>query len=60
MWKERIDPISLDPIRTLRYPPFELKADPASRASVLAEAWQDVSVIVQTANAELLMSATRR
>lgn len=40
-----VDPISLDPIRTLRYPPFELKADPTSAVQHIDSDWYDGAVL---------------
>jgi hypothetical protein len=48
------DPISLDPIRTLRHPPFELRADPAAAHNSPDSDWYDgqllASYLVYTGN----------
>ena len=48
------DPISLDPIRTLRHPPFELRADPAAAHNSPDSDWYDgqllASYLVSTGN----------
>ena len=49
-----VDPISLDPIRTLRYPPFELKAQSDSEFGHADSDWYDgallASYLVSTGN----------
>ena len=39
-----MDPISLEPLRSLRYPPFELRADPSLTHATSSD-WFDGAVL---------------